>query len=123
MALCVVVVGTSSLALPYASGSGAGRTVVHVTAGQFYWLLVPSSVPAGTAVRFEITSRDVNHGFGLYDPQGQLIAEAQAMPGYTNTLDMTFRNTGQYRVFCLEYCGVGHHLMQGLFSILPVGHP
>lgn len=123
VALCVVVVGASSLALPYASGSGTQRTTVHVTAGQFYWLFVPAQVPAGTAVRFEITSREVNHGFGIYDPAGQLIGEAQAMPGYTNTLDMTFRSPGRYRVLCLEYCGIGHHLMQGSFTILPAAHP
>jgi len=121
VALSVVVVGASFAALPYASGSGAGRTRVSVTAGQFYWALSPAQVVAGTAVRFLITSRDVNHGFGLYDPEGQLIGEAQAMPGYTNTLDMTFARAGHYRVLCLEYCGVGHHLMEGVFTVLPAG--
>jgi cytochrome c oxidase subunit 2 len=123
VALCVVVVGVSWATLPYATGSGANRTTVNVTAGQFYWALNPSRVPVGTAVRFRITSRDVNHGFGLYDPQGHLVGEAQAMPGYTNTLDMTFTRVGQYMVLCLEYCGVGHHLMQGTFTVLPTGHP
>lgn len=118
-ALLVVVVGASWAALPYARGSGAERTVVRVTAGQFYWSFSPSRVPAGTAVRFEITSRDVNHGFGLYDPQGQLVTEAQAMPGYTNRLDYTVGGPGRYPVLCLEYCGVNHHVMAGAFTVVP----
>ena len=119
VAMSVVIIGVSSLVLPYAKGGGAGRRVVHATAGQFYWRLQPAQVPARTAVRFEITSSDVNHGFGVYDPQGHLIGQAQAMPGYTNTVDMTFNSPGQYRVLCLEYCGIGHHIMQATFTVLP----
>src|SRR5438094_463871 len=63
----VLVVGISLFDLPYASGGGAGRTIVKVTGGQFFWSLAPDSVPAGARVRFDVTSVDVNHGFGLYD--------------------------------------------------------
>lgn len=122
-ALLVVVVGSSWAALPYASGSGEGRTVVKVTAGQFYWAFSPSRVPVGTRVRFEVVSRDVNHGFGLYDPGGELVTQAQAMPGYTNRVDYTVSRAGLYRVLCLEYCGVDHHLMEGAFTVLPETHP
>lgn len=122
-ALLVVVVGASWTALPYARGSSANRTIVRVTAGQFFWALSPPRVPVGTPVRFEITSRDVNHGFGLYGPEGQLVTQAQAMPGYTNHLDYTFTSAGEYPVLCLEFCGVDHHLMAGVFTVLPAGHP
>lgn len=122
VALLVVVVGASWAALPYATGSDANRTIVRVTAGQFYWAVSPARVAAGTAVRFAISSRDVNHGFGLYDPEGRLMAQAQAMPGYTNSVDVTFTHPGKYRVLCLEYCGVDHHLMAGAFTVLPAGN-
>jgi cytochrome c oxidase subunit 2 len=118
--LLVVVVGASWASLPYASGSRIGRTVVRVAAGQFFWTFTPPSVPAGTPVRFEVVSRDVNHGFGLYNPDGELIGEVQAMPGYTNLLDLTLNRPGQYRVLCLEYCGIGHHQMTGVLTVLPV---
>ena len=120
-ALLVVVVGASWAALPYAQGSDADRTIVRVTAGQFYWAFDPPRVPVGTPVRFEITSSDVNHGLGLYDPEGRLVTEAQAMPGYTNTLDYTVRREGRYQVLCMEYCGVDHHLMASVFTVLPAG--
>ena len=44
----VVVVGISLFDLPFATGSDAGRTVVKVTGGQFFWSLSPDRVPVGT---------------------------------------------------------------------------
>ena len=113
----VLVVGISLFDLPYASGGGVGRTVVKVTGGQFFWSLAPGSVPAGTKVRFDVTSIDVNHGFGLYDPHGHLIGSVQAMPGYHNELDLTLSEAGVYRIRCLELCGLNHSTMQGTFTV------
>jgi cytochrome c oxidase subunit 2 len=117
VAIGVVVVGISFFDLPYATGSGAGRTVVKVTSGQFFWSLVPDRVPAGTHVRFDVTSIDVNHGFGLYDSQGHLIGSVQAMPGYHNRLDLTMSEPGTYRIRCLEFCGLNHARMDGVFTV------
>ncbi|CAF0701745.1 hypothetical protein MPNT_410011 [Candidatus Methylacidithermus pantelleriae] len=57
-------------------------------------------------VEFLVRAADVNHGFGLYDPDGRLVAEVQAMPGYTNRLTYVFKKPGTYKVLCLEFCGV-----------------
>jgi cytochrome c oxidase subunit 2 len=116
-AVGVVAVGVSLLDLPYASGSGAERTLVKVTSGQFFWTLSPNEVAAGTPIRFDVTSIDVNHGFGLYDPRGHLIGSVQAMPGYHNKLDLTLRRPGEYRIRCLEYCGLSHATMEGKFTV------
>lgn len=113
----VVVVGISLFDLPYASGGGTGRTIVKVTGGQFFWSLAPDSVPAGARVRFDVTSVDVNHGFGLYDPDGHLIGSVQAMPGYHNKLDLTLSEAGAYRIRCLELCGLNHSTMEGTFTV------
>jgi cytochrome c oxidase subunit 2 len=115
----VLVVGTSLLDLPFASGGAAGRTVVKVTGGQFFWSLSQDRVPAGTRVRFDVTSIDVNHGFGIYDPHGHLIGSVQAMPGYHNKLDLTLTEPGVYRIRCLELCGFMHSLMEGSFTVAP----
>lgn len=114
-AMLVVVVGLSLFELPYASGSP--RRVVHVTGVQFAWIITPSELPLNEPVRFDITSRDVNHGFGIYDPHGHLIGSVQAMPGYTNKLDLTFHDPGVYHIFCMELCGVDHALMQSSFTV------
>jgi cytochrome c oxidase subunit II len=115
----VLVVGISLLDLPFASGSDAGRTVVKVTGGQFFWSLVPNKVPAGTRIRFDVSSIDVNHGFGLYDPHGHLIGSVQAMPGYHNKLDLTLTEVGVYQIRCLELCGLNHSTMQSSFTAAP----
>lgn len=113
----VVIVGISLFDLPYASGSARGRTIVKVTAGQFFWTFQPSRVPAGARVRFEVTSIDVNHGFGLYEPDGHLLGSVQAMPGYVNKLDLTLDRAGTYAVRCLEYCGLNHSTMESTFVV------
>ena len=113
----VLVVGISLFDLPYANGGSGGRTVVKVTGGQFFWSLSPDRVPTGTRVRFDVTSVDVNHGFGLYDPHGHLIGSVQAMPGYHNKLDLTLAEPGVYQIRCLELCGLGHSTMESTFTV------
>ena len=114
--LGVVAVGASAFLLPYARGDAAG-TRVKVTGGQFYWTIDPAVLPAHREVRFDVTSVDVNHGFGIYDPKGRLIGSVQAMPGYTNKLDLTFDLTGVYMIRCFEFCGLNHHLMTASFRV------
>jgi cytochrome c oxidase subunit 2 len=115
----VVVVGLSLFDLPYASGGAGGRTVVKVTGVQFVWSIVPDHVPAGTPIRFDVTSADVNHGFGIYDRHGHLLGSVQAMPGYHNELDLTFDTPGTYRIRCLEFCGLNHAVMETDFIVSP----
>lgn len=95
---------------PY-SAAGDSAQIVHATAYQWYWELDRTEVMAGEPVTFVVASGDVNHGFGLYDPNGVLVAQVQAMPGYTNRLTHVFDAPGTYQVFCLEYCGLVHHAM------------
>jgi cytochrome c oxidase subunit 2 len=113
----VLVVGISLFDLPYATGSAAGRTVVKVTGGQFFWSLQPDRATAGEPLRFDVTAVDVNHGFGLYDPQGHLIGSVQAMPGYHNELDLTLGRPGVYAIRCLEFCGLNHSTMESTFTV------
>jgi len=107
---------TAALELPYSSGAPPAA-VIKVTGGQFYWSATPAAVPAGTRVRFDVTSADVNHGMGLYDPDGQLLGSVQAMPGFHNHLDLTLDKPGEYRFSCLEYCGLQHHRMERTFKV------
>jgi cytochrome c oxidase subunit 2 len=113
----VVVVGVSLLDLPFASGSGTERTMVKVTGGQFFWSVTPNKVPAGTHVRFDVSSIDVNHGFGFFDPHGHLIGSVQAMPDYHNKLDLELTDVGIYQIRCLEFCGLNHSTMESTFTV------
>lgn len=122
--LAVVLVcglGISFFFLPYSGRASASRTVVKVSGGQFFWSLVPDRVPAGSHVRFDVTSVDVNHGFGLYDPGGRLLGSVQAMPGYHNELDLTLDAAGRYVIRCFEYCGLNHARMEAVFTVTGAG--
>ena len=110
------IVGISLFFTPYSGGREATATV-NVSGGQFYWSLSPPQVRAGSRVRFDVTSTDVNHGFGIYDPDGQLLGSVQAMPGYHNHLDLTLDKPGSYLISCLEFCGVKHHEMSREFRV------
>lgn len=101
---------------PYSKATGPVR-VVRVTGAQFYWSVSPTSVPAGTMVRLLVTGADVNHALGLYGPDGGLVGVVQAMPGYTNRLDIRLDDVGSYLISCLEYCGLRHHRMYRTFDV------
>lgn len=107
--------------LPYAATHGQAREdaaqVVEAVGYQWYWTLSTDQIPLGKPVEFRVTSADVNHGFGIYDQNMQIVAQTMAMPGYTNKLRHTFTQPGTYKVLCLEYCGLVHHNMIAEFKV------
>jgi len=103
---------------PYGHGSTqTGDVVVRVDSRQFFWRVQPSTFPANREIEFRLTSADVNHGFGIYDPDDRLVAQVQVVPGKTQRLVRKFDKPGRYRILCLEFCGFGHSLMQGAFTV------
>lgn len=90
--------------------------VVKINSKQFQWDLSATQIPLG-AVRFDVTSQDVNHGFGIYDENKKLITQSQAMPDYVNRLYVNFTKPGKYSIWCLEYCGMAHHIMSTEFEV------
>jgi cytochrome c oxidase subunit 2 len=101
---------------PYPVAAQHGAPHYSVVAQQYSFQL-PATVPLNTDVIFDVTSKDVNHGFGIYDPAGALVSQVQAMPQYTNHLPVRFIVPGQYTIRCLEYCGVAHHVMRAGFEV------
>ncbi|MFB4167848.1 cytochrome C oxidase subunit II [Virgibacillus sp. JSM 102003] len=101
--------------LPYNQpvyGAEGDPTIVDVEAIQFGWNMSDTEFSVGEPVEFHVTSKDVNHGFGIYDEDMNMIAQTQAMPDYTNKVYITFDEPGTYEILCLEYCGAAHHLMK-----------
>ncbi len=107
--------------LPYVNTlpplSAAAMQTSQVVAEQWSWSIKPDNFKVGQTAEFRVTSNDVNHGFALYDPGFRIVAQTQAMPGYTNVLRYTFTEPGTYQVLCLEYCGVAHHEMKAEIKV------
>ncbi|HHL39975.1 MAG TPA: cytochrome C oxidase subunit II [Deltaproteobacteria bacterium] len=128
LAVSIVLFIVGIIAFPYpdimeAKISGDPE-IVKVEAFQFGWVLDKDELPLGRPVRFDVTANDVNHGFGIYyhgkdgnRRKGVFVAQTQAMPDYINKLYVTFDKPGIYKIWCLEYCGVAHHIMVGEFEV------
>ncbi len=107
----VLVTFWSLIPYPLQAGAVGAPRAIDVVGKQCSWDITSRTARVGESVVFRVTSADVNHGFALYGPDDQIVAQTQAMPGYVNKLDVTFEQPGLYRVLCLEYCGVAHHAM------------
>jgi len=123
IALVVMGIGVTYASLnpfPIGEQSSPSQTaqIVNAVGHQWAWDLSQSQVRAGTPVQFNVTSDDVNHGFAIYGPGDRIVAQTQAMPGFTNRLLYTFKEAGKYRVMCLEYCGLAHHAMTTEFEVV-----
>jgi len=92
---------------------------VHVTMIAMTFAFLPNEVhvPVGHPVTFRITSMDVTHGFEIAGTN----ANTMVVPGYISQFTYTFREPGERLVVCNEYCGVGHHTMQGKVIVDPAG--
>lgn len=101
----------------HAAAAPKADVTIRATGHQFRWELDRDTVQAGQLVEFELTSADVNHGFAIYRDKKTLVAQAQAMPGYVNKLQVRFAEAGEYEVLCLEYCGLAHHGMRAVIKV------
>ncbi len=117
----IVVFSTTILLVPYEPVKtfelGKPQIAVTVVASQYFWNFSQYTVPSGVLLEFDVTSIDVNHGFGIYTPDMVLYAQVQAMPGYVNKLLVVFDKPGRYLIHCLEYCGPDHSAMVGLLDV------
>ncbi len=107
---------TMEFAAQYKIGDDRGIPIAAPPAGaevylvgmtyQWYPIL---QLQAGATYRLHMSSLDVNHGFSLYP----LNVNFQIVPGYDYALEVTPTATGDFRIICNEFCGIGHHTMVG----------
>ncbi|WP_374720251.1 cytochrome c oxidase subunit II [Parageobacillus toebii] len=67
------------------------------------------TVPKGATVHFQITSKDVVHGFMIPGTTTNLML----IPGHVAEYTQTFNEPGEFLFVCHEYCGIGHQAMYG----------
>ncbi len=93
--------------------SGQEIQDVAVTAQSWSYQISERQLVAGQPVRFSVKSADTVHGFAVYHPDGRILFTMMMIPGMQeSSIIHTFTEPGMYKVRCLEYCGIAHHLMQ-----------
>lgn len=71
-------------------------------------------VPVGRPVKLTMTSQDVIHSF--YVPAFRI--KMDVVPGRYTTTWFEATKTGEYHLFCAEYCGTAHAGMGGRVSVM-----
>jgi len=71
-------------------------------------------VPANSTVTFYVTSADVIHGFEVVGTN----ANAMVVPGEVSELTVKVEEPQEYGLICNEYCGAGHHVMEGKVNVV-----
>jgi len=74
----------------------------------------PLVVPTGEAVRFNLSSADVIHGFWV----PQIRFKRDVFPGTNQSVTLVFANAGSFQAQCSQFCGLRHSEM--LFTVRAV---
>lgn len=96
---------------------------IYVTANSFFWQFTyPNGVqttdelyvPAGRPVKLIMQSRDVIHS--LFVPDFRI--KQDVLPGRYTTVWFQTLGPGEHILFCTEYCGTGHSMMDAMVYAL-----
>jgi cytochrome c oxidase subunit 2 len=111
--LLVALLGATIFSLPYWPESSAeAPQKLEITGRQFAWTIDPPRVRAGLRTAVVLHAADVNHALGIYDPDRKLVKQVNVLPGVAQDFSITFKKPGTYKLRCLEFCGIDHHLME-----------
>ena len=96
---------------------------IHVVGKRWMWKIQHMSgareinelhVPIGVPVRLLMTSEDVIHAFSL----PAFRVKRDVIPGTMTTTWFNATKTGEYHLFCAEYCGTKHSEMIGKVVVM-----
>lgn len=116
---------TMQFATRYKIGDDRGLPIAAPPAGSHVYLVALTfqwypilQLEKGREYTLHISSLDVNHGFSLYP----LNTNFGIAPGYDYALRVTPTESGDFRIICNEFCGIGHHTMVGRVIVVdPAG--
>lgn len=84
----------------------ADRTfTIEIEDHEFRLPALPMEIDCRDQVLFEVTSRDLTYGFGLFRPDHSMLFQMQVLPGHTNDVLWEFEKNGTYTVRSTEYSG------------------
>lgn len=86
-----------------------GQYDVYVVARMWFFDPGEIRVPPGADIQLYLSALDVTHGVYIEGTNVNLMA----VPGSVNVARFRLDEPGVYRIFCHEYCGLGHQNMAG----------
>jgi cytochrome c oxidase subunit 2 len=98
--------------------TGDDQFEVYVEAAQFQFTpgtQNPIRLPTNSTVTFYVTSTDVVHGFEVAGTN----VNTMVIPGQVTEMTVEFDEPATYGIVCNEYCGGGHHTMEGKLEVVP----
>ncbi|QAU13683.1 cytochrome C oxidase subunit II [Halorubrum sp. BOL3-1] len=93
---------------------GENEYAAYVVARQFGFQPDPIVVPENSTVTFYVTSADVIHGFEVAGTN----ANTMVVPGEVSDITVETDEPQEYGLLCNEYCGAGHHVMEGKVHVV-----
>ncbi len=94
---------------------GDNEYEAYVVAQTFIFRPDPIEIPENSEVTFQVTSPDVIHSFSIVGTN----VNTMVIPGEVSSMTAEFDEPGEYGVICNEYCGTGHHDMEGKIVVVP----
>ena len=101
-----------------------GAMEIFVTGKQWMWKIEHPEgqreidelhIPVGRPVKLTMTSEDVIHDFFI----PAFRVKKDVLPGRYTSIWFEATKTGQYHLFCAQYCGAFHAGMQGWVIVMP----
>jgi cytochrome c oxidase subunit 2 len=71
------------------------------------------NLPVDRPILVKLSSKDVNHSFGLYE----MRVKQDAIPGMEIPVWFIPNRPGNYEIACSQLCGLGHYRMRGAVTI------
>jgi len=106
----------------YQVGEEKGYPIVEAPPGSHIYMLGRMwqwypilKLKEGATYTLHLSSLDLNHGFNLFP----INVNFQIVPGYDYALKVTPNASGDFKVVCNEFCGIGHHTMVGKVIVTP----
>jgi cytochrome c oxidase subunit 2 len=116
LTMFVLIWGLAALSQDQSGATSENAVTVNVTGQQWLWTFdyqntavktAEPYLPVGRDVHFNVTSKDVVHGFWIV----QMGVKINANPEVTTTVSVTPSKIGVYDIRCTEICGLNHAFM------------
>ncbi len=89
---------------------------VNISIQDHKWSLpteLPIKIKAHTKVFFNVTSKDLVYGFGIFRQDGTMVSQMQVNPHRNNDLLWTFNECGVFNITSTEYSGPAQYDEKG----------